>query len=192
MRCQPAASDNTWRPSACGGEAPPTDCLPSCATLVAMEELPHWEKGTPAVLCVLGLHAIPVSTAVRVASDRVLLALGRERETLRRLRRDPRAALCLLGEGVAFTASGEVRIVGELESADTVVAVELRVQRMQDHLADARTEMLNGARWRWLDERAAAVAPSIVAELERLGGGGGLGARLGRRSPKSRPPRRAE
>ncbi len=135
-----------------------------------MEELPHWQTGTPAVLCVVGPHAIPVSTAVRVARDRVVFALGQERETLRRLRRDPRAALCLLGEGVAFTACGEVRIMGELESADTVVAVELCVERMQDHLADGRTEMLDGARWRWLDKRAAAIEPSIVAELARLGG----------------------
>ncbi len=136
-----------------------------------MDELPPWETGTPAVLCVAGPHAIPVSTAVRVAGDRVLLALGQERETLRRLRRDLSAALCVLGEGVACTAHGEVRILGELESADTIVAVELRVERVQHHLADGRTEMLDGARWRWLDERAAAVEPSIVAELERLGGG---------------------
>ena len=93
-------------------------------------------EGEPAFICVLGLHAIPISTAVRAAGDRVLFALGQERETLRRLRRDSRAALCLLGEGVAFTAFGEVRIVGELESADTVVAVELRVERVQNHLAD--------------------------------------------------------
>ena len=136
-------------------------------------ELPHWKTGTPAVLCVEGPHAIPISTAVRVAGDRVRFALGRERETLRRLRRDPRAALCLLGEGLAFTAHGEVRIVGELESAETVVAVELSVARVQDHLLDGRTQVLDGARWRWLDEGAAAAEPSIVAELERLGGAAG-------------------
>ena len=137
---------------------------------MALPELPHWRTGTPAVLCVAGPHAIPISTAVRVAGDRVLFALGSERETLRRLRRDPRAALCVLAEGAAFTAHGEVRIVGELESADTVVAVELNVARVQDHLLDGRTQILDGARWRWLDERAAAVESSIVAELERLGG----------------------
>ena len=140
---------------------------------MASVELPHWKTGTPAVLCVEGPHAIPISTAVRAAGDRVRFALGRERETLRRLRRDPRAALCLLGEGLAFTAHGEVRIVGELESAETVVAVELSVARVQDHLLDGRTRMLDGARWRWLDEGAAAAEPSIVAELERLGGAAG-------------------
>ena len=135
---------------------------------MAYSELPHWKTGTPAVLCVDGPHAIPVSTAVRVAGDRVVFALGRERETLRRLRRDPRAALCLLGEGLAFTADGRVRILGELESAETVVAVELTVAHVQDHLLDGRTEMLDGARWRWLDERAAAAEPAIVAELSRF------------------------
>lgn len=140
---------------------------------MAIVELPYWKTGTPAVLCVEGPHAIPISTAVRAASDQVLFALGRERETLRRLHRDPSAALCLLGDGVAFTAHGQVRIVGELDSADTVVAVELSVARVQDHLRDGRTQMLDGARWRWLDERAAAAEPSIVAELERLRGGDG-------------------
>ena len=140
---------------------------------MATLELPHWRTGTPAVLCVAGPHAIPISTAVRVAGDRVLFALGRERETLGRLRRDPRAALCLLAEGVAFTAHGEARIVGQLESAETVVAVELSVARVQDHLLGGRTQVLDGARWRWLDERAAALEPAIVAELERLGGAEG-------------------
>ena len=137
---------------------------------MAPTELPHWKTGTPAVLCVEGPHAIPISTAVRVTRDRVLFALGRERETLRRLRRDPLAALCVLAEGLAVTAHGETRIVGELESADTVVAVELSVTRVQDHLIDGRTQMLDGARWRWLEEGAAAAEPLIVAELERLGG----------------------
>jgi hypothetical protein len=99
-----------------------------------------------------------------------MLALGRERETLRRLRADPRAALCLLGEGVAFTAHGQARVAAEeLEAADTIVAVELVVERVQDHLADGRTEMLDGPRWRWLDRNAAEGEPALIAELERLG-----------------------
>jgi hypothetical protein len=135
-----------------------------------MHALPAWERGTPAVLCVVGPHAIPVSTAVRTADDRVMLALGRERETLRRLREDPRAGLCLLGAGAAFSAYGEARVVSEeLESAKTVVAVELRVERLQDHLADGRTEMLDGARWRWTDERWEAAERELVAELRELG-----------------------
>ena len=132
--------------------------------------LPEWERGTPAVLCVAGPHPIPVSTAVRVADDRVLLALGRERETLRRLRKEGRVALLVMGEGVAFTAHGWAHVVEEhLETAETVVAVELQVAVVQDHLADGRTEMVDGARWRWTDEQLARSEPAIVDELERLG-----------------------
>jgi hypothetical protein len=131
--------------------------------------LPRWQRGTPAVLIASGPHAIPVSTTVRGGDRRLLLALGPGRETLRRLRADPRAAVCLLGAGVAFTAYGEARVVAEKLESAPVVAVELRVDRVQDHLADGRTEMLDGARWRWLDEAGARSEPKIIDELERLG-----------------------
>jgi hypothetical protein len=42
------------------------------------------------------------------------------------------------------------------------------VERVQDHLADGRTELVDGARWRWRDERAAEAAPAILDELSRL------------------------
>jgi hypothetical protein len=134
-----------------------------------MERLPEWERGTPVVLCVAGPHPIPVSTAVRGGDDRVLLALRRERETLRRLRADPVAAVLVLAEGVAFTAHGEARVVAErMETADTIAAVELRVQRVQDHLADGRSIMLDGARWRWAAEEMAAEDEATFDELEQL------------------------
>jgi hypothetical protein len=60
----------------------------------------------------------------------------------------------------------------DLESADTAVAVELRAERVQDHLADGRTEMLDGARWRWTDERSESAEAAVVAELERLAAAG--------------------
>ena len=134
-----------------------------------MNALPSWEQGTPGVLCVAGPHPIPVSTAVRVGDRRIRLALGRERETLGRLRSDPAVAFCLLGEGVAFTAHCRATVLDvTLESADRVVPVELAVERVQDHLADGRTELLDGARWRWRDEEFGAVEERIVAELARL------------------------
>jgi hypothetical protein len=137
-----------------------------------VDELPEWERGTPAVLCVSGPHPIPISTAVRVAGDRVRFALGREREALRRLREDERAALLVMGKGLAFTAHGTARVIAEgLEVADTVVAIELRVAHLQDHLADGRTDMVDGARWRWTDDALAESEPKIWAELERLGPG---------------------
>jgi len=134
--------------------------------------LPEWERGTPGVLCATGPHAIPVSTAVRASDDRLLFALASTRETLSRLRADPAAAFCLLGGGLAFTAYGRAGVAREqLESAPSVAAVELRVERVQDHLADGRTVMLDGARWEWADERAREAEPAILAELELLAAG---------------------
>jgi hypothetical protein len=133
--------------------------------------LPSWEPGTPGVLCVSGPHAIPVSTAVRADSDRLLLALGARRETLARLQADPEVALCLLGEGVAFTAYGDARVVAERLASAPVAAVELLVTSVADHLADGRTEMLDGARWRRSEERYAESDAAIAAELRGLAAG---------------------
>lgn len=52
-------------------------------------------------------------------------------------------------------------------------AVELAVDRLQDHLADGRTEMVSGPVWRWRDEGAAGADPRIRAELESLAAAGG-------------------
>jgi hypothetical protein len=130
--------------------------------------LPEWEVGTPAVLIVAGPHAIPVSTAIRRGDDRVVFALGRRRETLTRLRSEPGAALCVLGRGVAFTAYGRASVVrDELECAP-VTAIELRVERVQDHLADGRTEMLEAARYEWRDEEDVRSESRIREELARI------------------------
>jgi hypothetical protein len=121
------------------------------------------------VLCATGPHAIPVSTAVRADDDRIIFALAATRDSLARLRRDPQAAFCLLGRGAAFTAYGSAALVREqLDAAPSVAAVELRVERVQDHLADGRTLMLDGARWDWADARARETEPAIMAELEGL------------------------
>jgi hypothetical protein len=134
-----------------------------------MERLPAWERGTPAVLCVAGPHPIPITAFLRTGDDRVLIALGRRRETLSRLRENPSVALLLMGEGLAFTAHGRARVIAEeLDVADTVVAVELRVDRIQNHLADERTEMLDGARWRWCAEEHGEAEDAILAELAGL------------------------
>ena len=134
-----------------------------------MEELPHWEPGTPAVLCVHGPHAIPVSTAHRADPMRIVFALARRRDSLARLREHPAVALCVLGEGVAFTAEGEAAVLREeLGASPHVAAIELRVTRVQDHLADGRTDMLDGARWRFTSERASAADAALRAELTEL------------------------
>ncbi|MGH2802191.1 MAG: hypothetical protein ACRDL4_03980 [Thermoleophilaceae bacterium] len=134
-----------------------------------MERLPEWERGTPAVLCVAGPHPIPITAFLRAGDARLLLALGRRRETLRRLREEPAVALLLMGAGLALTAHGRARVIAEeLEATDTVVAVELLVERVQNHLADGRTEMLDGARWRWCAPEHGEAEDAILAELERL------------------------
>lgn len=134
-----------------------------------MDELPQWEEGTPAIVCVAGPHAIPVSTAMRVSERTLRFALGSGRETLRRLREDPAIAVCILGDGLAISAYGLAEVVqDQLDVAPDVVAVELRVERVQDHLADGRTEMVDGARWRWVDPAMAESEPKIRAELLEL------------------------
>jgi len=131
--------------------------------------LPEWEPGTPAVLIVSGPHAIPVSTAVRRGDRRVVFALGQRRETLERIRSEPSAvALCVLARGMAFTAYGRAAVVREELEAAPVAVVELTVERVQDHLADGRTEMLDGARYEWADAAAAEAEPRIRAELGTL------------------------
>jgi hypothetical protein len=137
-----------------------------------MDDLPHWEPGTAAVLSVHGPHAIPVSTAVRAAPDRIVFALARRRETLTRLRDHPAAALCLLGDGVAFTAEGETAVVREeLDASPHVAAIELSVTRVQDHLADGRTEMLDGARWRFTSDDARDADAALRRELAAIARG---------------------
>lgn len=138
-----------------------------------MEELPEWEFGTAGVLCVAGPHPIPISTALRAGPRRVLFILGGQRGTLARLRHDPVAALCLMDAGLAFTAHGRARALDErLDSAPKVVVVELSVTRVQDHLADGRTEMLAAADWRWIDEDAARADAGIRDELAELASAG--------------------
>jgi hypothetical protein len=131
--------------------------------------LPEWPLRTVGLLVAAGPHAIPVSTAVRASADRLVFALARRRATLERLRHEPRAAFALLAEGVAFTAYGEAHVVREpLRRSDSVVALELRVERVQDHLAEGRTEMLAAPRWRWVSEDARESDRAVIEEVEEI------------------------
>ncbi|MDQ4130762.1 MAG: hypothetical protein M3133_07225 [Actinomycetota bacterium] len=134
-----------------------------------MTVLPEWEQGTAGVLCAAGPHPIPVSTAVRASDDRLLFALAPGRKTLARLREDSRAAFLLMAEGLAFTAHGTVSILREEMEAGTV-ALELTVERLQDHL-DAKTELLSPVGWRFRTERADRTDRLVRAELARLASG---------------------
>jgi Pyridoxamine 5'-phosphate oxidase len=136
-----------------------------------MDELPHWEPGT---VCVLSTgagapHAIPVSTALRAGPRRVLLALAARRETLARLRRDPRCALTVMaGDDVACTAHARAEVVCEsLPGAEAVAAVVLEVEAIQDHM-QPRFAIAAGVAWNWTDEDARAGDAAVRAALAEL------------------------
>ena len=135
--------------------------------------LPRWRDGTVAILSTAAgaPHAIPVSTGVRAGDRVVLLALARRRESLRRLREDPRCALTILAEDdVAMTAHCVATVVQEpMRVSDRVAAVRLDVQWMQDH-GQPRFEIESGVRWRWTDDEAASRDGEIRAALAALAG----------------------
>jgi len=129
--------------------------------------LPAWEPGTVAILSTgAGApHAIPVSTAIAAGPDAILLALALRRESLARLREEPRCALTVLAAGdVAFTAHGRATVVEELE---TVAAVRIDVDEVQDHGQD-RFEIVAGVAWHWTDADAARQDAAVRAALARL------------------------
>ena len=135
-----------------------------------MQELPEWEPGTVCVLSTGGgaPHAIPVSTAMRAGPRRVLLALAPRRETLARLRRDPRCALTVMSGDVACTAHARATIVEEsLPGAERVAAVALEVDAVQDHL-QPRFAVTAGVAWRWTDEEARASDAAVRVALAEL------------------------
>jgi hypothetical protein len=132
-----------------------------------MTDLPEWPAGTVAVLATGGgaPHAIPVSTAVRAGPRTVLVALARSRESLARLRAEPRCALTLLAEGdIAVTVYGRATEVGEVVG---VVAVRLDVDEIQDH-NQPTFEVEAGVRWRWTDPHAERRDAEVRAGLLRL------------------------
>jgi Pyridoxamine 5'-phosphate oxidase len=135
-----------------------------------MEELPVWEDGTVAVLSTgAGApHAIPVSTCVRAGPRTVLLALAHRRESLARLREDPRCALTFVtGGDVAITAHARAAILHDLN--DAVVAVRLDVEQIQDH-GQPTFAIEAGITWRWIDDESRERDAEIRAALRRLGG----------------------
>ena len=131
-----------------------------------MDALPEWPRarspcsprrpGEP--------HAIPVSTAVRAGPRAVVFALALRRESLARLREDPRCALTILAAGdVAVTAIGRAAVVEELER---VAVVRMDVERVQDHGQDTFV-IDDGVQWRWVDADAERADAEVRAALER-------------------------
>jgi hypothetical protein len=134
-------------------------------------DLPQWGPGTVAILSTgAGApHAIPVSTGVRVGPQRILIALSQRRESLVRVRRDPRAALTLLTAGnVAITAHCRAEVLADpLPGIEGVVALVLTVEHVQDHgREDFHIE--EAVRWRWTDPDAARRDAQVREALEAL------------------------
>jgi hypothetical protein len=135
--------------------------------------LPDWPAETVTILATAGAgpHAIPVSAAVRAGPRRALIGLAASRGSLARLRADPRVSLAIVSENLAVTAYGRARVLdGEL--VDGVVAVEIEVERVQDH--DRPTFAIeSGVRWRWTDgdagRRDAEVHAALAALADRSG-----------------------
>jgi flavin reductase (DIM6/NTAB) family NADH-FMN oxidoreductase RutF len=138
-----------------------------------MDDLPEWEDGTVAILSTTGEepHAIPVSTAVRVAPRRVLIALSLRRRSLELLREHDRVALTIVAGGdVAVTAHCRASVAREpMAASDRVAAIALDVLSIQDH-GQPRFVIDAGVSWRWTDAEAERVDAAIRAELRELAG----------------------
>ncbi|MDA0166206.1 hypothetical protein OM076_38430 [Solirubrobacter ginsenosidimutans] len=129
-----------------------------------MDELPEWPAGTVAVLSTGAgePHAIPVSTAVRRGPRELVLALALRRESLARLRDDPRCAVTVLAAGdLAFTAVGVAVVEDE---GPRVAVVRVDVSRIQDH-GNATFVIDDGVQWRWTDDDAARNDAEVRARL---------------------------
>ena len=132
------------------------------------DSLPEWPSGTVAILATgAGApHAIPVSTAVRTGPRSIALALSLRRESLARLRKDPRCALTIVaGDDLAFTAHGRATVVAEpMAVSERVAALRIDVEAIQDH-CDERFEIDAGVRWHWTDDEAEQQDSMIRAAL---------------------------
>jgi hypothetical protein len=126
--------------------------------------LPDWPEGTVAVLSTAGPHAIPISTATRGGDTTVHLALAHRRDSLARLRDEPRCALTILAPGIAVTAYATASVV---EEGERVTYLRLDVDEVQDHDQPAFT-IDDGVRWHWTDEGAAAGDAEVRAALRRF------------------------
>ena len=126
--------------------------------------LPDWPEGTVAVLSTAGPHAIPVSTATRAGDATIHVALAHTRDSLARLRDEPRCALTILAAGLAVTAYATASVVDEDER---VSYVRLDVDEVVDH--DQPTfELTGGVSWHWTDDGAEAGDADVRERLRAL------------------------
>ena len=103
----------------------------------------------------------PGSTAVRRGPRELAFALSLRRESLVRLRADPRCAFTLLYADVSVTVLGRAFVEAELER---VAVIRLEVAEIQDH-AHPTFAIDDGVRWHWTDEDAARIDAELRASL---------------------------
>ena len=125
--------------------------------------LPDWPEGTVAVLSTAGPHAIPVSTATRSGDATIHLALAHRRDSLARLRDEPRCALTVIAADIAVTVYATASVV---EEGERVTYVRLDVDEVQDHDQPTFT-IEDGVRWRWTDAEAEAGDAEVRAALRQ-------------------------
>ena len=99
----------------------------------------------------------------------VLIALALRRESLARLREEPRCALTIMGAGnIALTAHATASIVQDpMEVSDKVAAVCLDVEEIQDH-TQPRFAIESSVKWRWCELEARERDAAIRAALTEL------------------------
>jgi flavin reductase (DIM6/NTAB) family NADH-FMN oxidoreductase RutF len=131
-------------------------------------DLPQWPAGTVAILATAGdrPHAIPVSAVRRSGPDRILLALGRRRESLARLRAQPEVTLAICGPDIALSADGTATVIDE-QLTNSVVAVSIVVHTLHDHRRPTFA-LRAGVAWEWTDEDARRADADVRAALERI------------------------
>ncbi len=144
---------------------------PRICSLIAKDQgvHPEWPPGTVTILTTAGHppHAIPISAAVRAGPRRALIGLAAGRDSLSRLRADPRVSLAIVCEGVAVTAYGRARVLDDALVPAGVDAVEIDIERVRDH--DRPTFAIEGGvRWRWTDPDAELRDAEVRAALVRL------------------------
>lgn len=121
-------------------------------------------------------HVIPVSALHRAGPRRLLLALTHRRGSLARARTRPDVAVALVGAGFALTAHGPARVAADpLPGAELMVALELEVRRLDDHLRP-ETELRSGVDWGWRDDAAAERDLQVMRALRALADPDGPGA----------------
>jgi hypothetical protein len=113
-------------------------------------------------------HAIPVSAVVRAGPMQILLGLARGRDSLVRLRADPRVTVAICASDAAFSADGTASVATEQLTANTV-AVAVEVDTLHDHRRPTFA-IDDGVRWHWTDDDAAAADDEVRAALRGLVG----------------------